>query len=137
VNCGPGGILVKKQDEQHAKARGARDDHGRTRCKRGRSQQRRDDLGPAADLRGLLHGTYSAAALTEWNEACTEKLAAGLAGSVAAVTAWNAMLIGSAFQPLTPMAFAHGAMKVFAEASGPAHARVRANAARLSRGQRG
>jgi hypothetical protein len=79
----------------------------------------------------------SAAALTEWNEACTEKLAAGLEGSVAAVTAWNAMLIGSAFQPLTPMAFAHGAMKVFAEASGPAHARVRANAARLSRRRRG
>jgi hypothetical protein len=79
----------------------------------------------------------SAAALTEWNEACTEKVAAGVEGSVAAVAAWNAMLIGSVFQPLTPMAFAHETMKVLAEASGPAHKRVRANAARLSRRKRG
>jgi hypothetical protein len=75
----------------------------------------------------------SAAALTEWNEACAEKVAAGIEGSVAAVAAWNAMLIGSAFQPLTPMGLAHETMKVFAEASGPAHKAVRANAARLSR----
>jgi hypothetical protein len=73
----------------------------------------------------------SAAALTEWNEACTEKVSAGLEGGVAAVAAWTAMLIGAAVQPLTPMAFAHETMKVFAEASGPAHKRVRANAARL------
>jgi hypothetical protein len=35
------------------------------------------------------------------------------------------------------MAFAHETMKVLAEASGPAHKRVRANAARLSRRKRG
>jgi hypothetical protein len=79
----------------------------------------------------------SAAALSEWNEACTEKVSAGIEGCVAAVAAWNAMLIGSAFQPLTPMAFAHETIKVFAEASGPAHKRVRANAARLSGRERG
>jgi hypothetical protein len=79
----------------------------------------------------------TAAALTEWNEACTEKVAAGIEGSVAAVAAWNAMLIGSAFQPLTPMALVHETMKVFAEASGPAHKAVRANAARLSRQRTG
>ena len=74
----------------------------------------------------------SAAALTEWNEACTEKVAAVVEGSVAAIAAWNTMLIGSVFQPLTPERFAHGAMLVLAEASGPAHKRVRANAARLA-----
>jgi hypothetical protein len=75
----------------------------------------------------------SAAALTEWNEACTEKVAAGLEGAVAAMTAWNAMLIGAVFQPLTPVGLASGTLRVLAEASRPAHSKVRANAARLSR----
>lgn len=79
----------------------------------------------------------SAAALHEWNEAWTEKVAAGIEGSVAAGAAWSAMLIGSAFRPLTPVALAHETMKVLAEASGPAHKRVRANATRLSRSRKG
>lgn len=104
------------------------------------SQAARDSVVTITARLPIFAGLFvapSAAGLTEWNEACSEKVAAGLEGSFAAVTAWNAMLIGAAFQPLTPMAFAHETMKVFAEASGPGHKRVRANAARLSKRRKG
>jgi hypothetical protein len=75
----------------------------------------------------------TAAAVTEWNEACHEKVSAVIDGSMAALGEWNAMLIGAAFRPLTPMGFATAAIRVAESATDPAHAAVRANALRLSR----
>jgi hypothetical protein len=75
----------------------------------------------------------TAAALAEWNEACSEKVSAIVEGSLAALAEWNAVLIGAAFRPLTPMGFATAAIRVAEKASDPAHAAVRANAARFSR----
>jgi hypothetical protein len=78
----------------------------------------------------LVSPTQSA--LTEWNEACSEKLSAVFEGGMAAMAEWNAVLIGAAFRPLTPVGFASAAIRVVEQASGPAHRAVRANARRLS-----
>lgn len=74
----------------------------------------------------------SAAGLAEWNAAATEKVAAGFDGAVAAWSAWHAMMVEAMFAPFNPLGMAQGAMEVARVASHPAHACVRANAARLS-----
>jgi hypothetical protein len=74
-------------------------------------------------------------AFAEWNRACSEKMAAGFEGAVAASAAWQRMLIASFFRPPTAAAFGHEALRVTEAALRPGRRRAKANARRLTRGK--
>ena len=73
------------------------------------------------------------AALTEWNMACAEKVAAAMEGTVAASAEWQAAMMRSALRGATPAGLAHDMLRVMNKAAHPARRRVKANAKRLGR----
>lgn len=76
------------------------------------------------------------AALTEWNRACAEKVAAGFEGAIAASFAWQAALMGSAFRMPTAAGLAGHCLTIASKGAAPARKRVKANAKRLTRSKR-
>ena len=74
----------------------------------------------------------SGAALAEWNQACSEKVAATLEGAVAGAAEWQATMIRSAFHPPTPTGLADDMLRVMTKAAHPTRRRAKANAGRLS-----
>ena len=73
----------------------------------------------------------NASALAEWNQAYTEKVEAVWEGALAASLEWHSLLLRSALQAPTPVAFANDMMQVVHKAGHPARRRVKANAKRL------
>lgn len=73
----------------------------------------------------------TAAGLAEWQNASSEKIAAGVEGVMAACLGWQNLMWRSLLAPINPAHFAEEAMVVARAAIRPAHACVRANAARL------
>ncbi len=80
---------------------------------------------------GLLMPTP--AGYAAWNEAYVEKVEAAWLGAFAASAAWGATLAHAAFVPVTPMGFAHEAVRIAAIAAKPARRKVKANAARYGK----
>ena len=77
------------------------------------------------------------AAMTEWDRAYSEKVAAAWEGALAGAAAWQSVLMASLVRPPSPAAFADDVLKVMGKAAHPARRRVKANAKRLTRPKRG
>lgn len=75
----------------------------------------------------------STAGIAEWNEACSEKVSAGVEGVLAAAAEWQAMMFRSAFRVPTPLGFANDMMRVVSKAAHPTHRRAKANGLRYKR----
>ena len=82
-------------------------------------------------LSGLTASTGEA--MTEWDRAYSEKVAAAWGGAIAASAAWQSVVIASLARPATPASFANDVLHVMDKAARPARRRVKANAKRLTR----
>jgi hypothetical protein len=87
-------------------------------------------------LGGFFFAPTAAAAL-EWNRAYTEKVAAASEGALAAWSAWQQLMIRSAFRPPSRAALANEIARVSHKAGHAGRKRVRANAKRLGRRKSG
>lgn len=74
------------------------------------------------------------AGVAEWQACVAEKSSAAWDGAVDLASAWQASFVNALLSPLTPTGLAHEALALARVASGPANARVRANAIRFGRG---